>query len=327
MVKPFYVDTTGAWVPGYNQSQGVGSQLQAGARAELISSSVTKALSSFGGRIAAQTMQFMFRGNVQAVLNYVAFRPYAMMDAIRFALGDSKENKIVLNPAGGYSPICYWLAKEFPDTKFIEVDIAKTIDFKRKALEPFGIPENLSLRAIDLSENNLHDVQEEEVDIIFASGAYVSRKDYRDMLGYLKNVVKDDGYVIATFPDKSGIENFVENSTVFTRIAGNPKGAIENASDLQGIFRGTDFGIEKIIKLSELAQKYDKPGPANIEIIAVAKHGLEEATKDEDLEILSEIERSTSGNSGDSVAPFGDFDLESFKSFPRRYRRRPPESK
>lgn len=323
MVKPFYVDTMGAWVPGHNQLKGAGSQLQAGARAELNPSSVTKALSSFGGRIAAQTMQFMFRGNVQAVLNYVAFRPYAMMDAIRFALGDSKENKIVLNPAGGYSPVCYWLAKEFPDTQFIEMDIAKTIDFKKKAFEPFGIPDNLALRAVNLSENNLHDVQEEKVDIILASGAFVSRKDYRDMLGYLKNVVKDDGCVIASFPDKSGIENFVENSTVFSRIVGNPKGAIENASDLQGIFRGTDFGIEKIIKLSELAQKHDKPEPANIEVIAVVRHGLEEAPKDEDLEILSEIERSTSGNSGNSIAPFSDFDLESFKNFPRRYRRRP----
>lgn len=329
MVKPFYVDTTGAWVPGHNQTKSAGSQLQAGARADLIPSPVTKALSSFGGRIAAQTMQFMFRGNVQAVLNYTAFRPYAMMEAVKLALGDSKQGKIVLNPAGGYSPACYWLAQEMPEVQFIEMDVAKTIDFKKNVLEPFSIPDNLELRAVDLTQNNLHDVQQEKVDVIIVSGAYVSHKEYQDMLGYIKNILKKDACVIGSFPDKSGIENFLENSTVFTRIVANPRGAIDNEDGLSAIFKGTDFGVEAVVKLSELAKQQKKPIPADIEVIAIARQGIAEVSEVEtaEFDILSEIDEQRASNSEDSVAPFVDFDLDSFKRFPKRYRRRPPESK
>lgn len=331
MVKPFYVDTTGAWVPGYNQQNGAGSQMQAGARAELIQSPVTKALSTFGGRIAARTMQYMYRGNIRSVLNYVAIRPFAMMDAIKLALGESKGDKVVLNPAGGYSPVFYWLAQEFKDTQFIEMDIEKVIKEKKLALEPSGIPSNLSLKVFDLSEHNLHDVQTEPVDVLVTNGAYVSRSDFRDMLRYILNILKEDGAVVATFPNKSRIENYLENSTVFSRIVTQPKGAIADETELPFVFRDSGLSLRHTIKLSELAKKYAKPEPADIELIAIARPGdiqESDAAKDDELDILLEMSDIPASPSSESnVPPFRDVDASSFRRFPRRQRNRPSKDK
>jgi|GEM_PF-2499308 len=330
MVKPFYVDTTGAWVLGYNQQHSAGSQLQAGARAELIQSPITDALSTFGGRIAARTMQYMYRGNVRSLLNYAAIRPYAIMEAIKVALGDSKRDKVVLNPCGGYSPVFYWLAQEFKNVQFIEMDVEKVIREKKQAFQNFGIPSNLTLQAVDLGEHNLHDIQTERVDVLLTIGAYVTHPDFRDMLRYAMNVLKENGAVVASFPNKSGVENYLENSTVFSRIVTQPKGAVADESELPLVFRDTGLSLRHTIKLSELAKKYDKPEPADIEVVAIARPGEEQVddnSREEELDILVELNNSAATSSENSVPPFVDVDVNTFRPFPRRQRSRPSKDK
>src|SRR5690606_24303028 len=100
----------------FNQEVGIGSHLQAGARAQLIDTPLTKALSSRRGRMLARTMQYLFRGNIDALMNYAIMRPYAVMEAIKIALGKTPEHKIVVDPAAGLSPVLYWMAQRFPET-------------------------------------------------------------------------------------------------------------------------------------------------------------------------------------------------------------------
>lgn len=273
MVQPFYIDTTGAWVLGHNQKYGAGSILQAGARAELIPSPITQALSTFGGRVASQTMQYMFKGNLRAMLNYVALRPYALKFAIEQALGQDADEKIVLDPAGGHSPVFYWLAEENRNTHFIEMDTTKVIDNKKRVLKPLGIPSNLHLQNVDLMEQNLHEVQPVLVDVIVTLGAYVNHSDYRAMLRYLQNTLTPNGNIIVSFPYSRGIENFQENGSVFSRIVTTPKGVIKDEKDIYTIFKDTDFTVTEIIKLSDLAKAQNKPIPADIEIFAIAQLG------------------------------------------------------
>ncbi|MGB7341114.1 MAG: hypothetical protein WBC91_19615 [Phototrophicaceae bacterium] len=320
MVKPFYVDTTGAWVLGHNQTQAASSHLQAGARSELIPSPITKALSTFGGRIAAQTMQYMFKGNVQSLLNYAAFRPYAMMEAIRQALGDNKDGKIVLDPASGFSPIYYWLANEMPETTFIEIDTPKMIADKKSALSKFHRPKNLSLRPANLSDVHLHSLSDNRVDVLVVTGAFVSHVDYRDMLKYVTSIVKDDGYIIAPFPYTVGIENFMENAAVFGRIVTAPIGAISTPDELSLIFNASDFTVTHTLKLSELAERYHKPRPMDVELIAIAQKGIP-APAPIDAELTEIVELNDALHSAkNTVPPFIEFDPESFKRFPRRQR-------
>ncbi|MGJ3239361.1 MAG: hypothetical protein ACFE0Q_11695 [Anaerolineae bacterium] len=316
MVEPFYIDTSGAWVLGHNQQQGAGSHLQAGARAELIPSPITRALSTFGGRIAAQTMQYMFRGSVEPLLNYVAFRPYALMEAIRFALGEHPRDKIVLDPASGYSPVYYWLAQQLPHTQFIEMDQEKMIDGKHKALDPFGIAQNLGFHAVDLSTTPLHTVQSNPVDVMVLLGAYVDHGAYADLLRYVPHLLKQDGYIVSIFPNKEGIENFQENSAIFSRIVSEPRGAVNDLSEIITLFKESEFKLKRVISLSELADKHHKPVPADVELIAIARLGGED-------EVLITRSEAPTATESESVPPFIDFDLASFQRFPRHERQFP----
>lgn len=273
MVEPFYIDTTGAWVLGHNQTYGTGSYLQAGARAEKVDTPFMQALSTFGGRIASRTMQYMFRGDVTKLLNYAAFRPHAIKFAVDDILGDQAKEKIVLDPAGGLSPAFYWLAQAHKETHFIEMDIEKVITHKQRVLKAFNMPANLHLQSVNLKEQHLHEVQSVSVDAIVTLGAYVSRADFREMLRYLQRTLNSDGYVIATFPYRKGIENFQENSAIFSRIVTTPKGVIDDEKDIYAVFKDTDFTVTKIIKLSELAEAQGADIPADIEIVAIAKLG------------------------------------------------------
>ncbi|MEM9955706.1 MAG: hypothetical protein AAF846_29170 [Chloroflexota bacterium] len=324
MVQPFYVDTTGAWVLGHNQQQHAGTHLHAGARADLIPAPITKALSTFGGRIAAQTMQYMFRGDNKLLLNYVALRPYAMMEAIKIALGTEPEGKVVLNPASGFSPIYYWLAREIPQATFIELDTPKMISDKQTALKEFDLPDNLKLIPSDLNEVNLHTAYDKPIDVIVVSGAYVTHKDYRDMLKYITSILADDGYVIATFPFAPGVENFVENSAVFARIVSNPVGVLNSETELKAIFKDTDFTPTRTLILSELANKYNKPKPMDAEVIVIAQKGDKPILDDDDLKTIADL-NDTLHDAVDKVPPFIEFDPETFARFPRRRRLNPPK--
>ncbi|MEL6408626.1 MAG: hypothetical protein AAFR81_29935 [Chloroflexota bacterium] len=273
MVNPFYIDTTGATVLRINQEQGAGSQLQAGARAELIDSPVTKALSTFGGRIAAQTMQYMFKGRMDGLMNYAAFRPRAMQYVLESLLGEPSEatNKRVLDPAGGYSPVFYWLAQKYNNVSFIEVDIPKVIENKRRMLYPLGIPRNLRLRDGDLSNQHLHEIVTRRSDIMLTIGAYVTKAKFRELLDYLPHVMKSGAYLVASFPYLPGIDNFQQNSMIFSKIVTEPRGTIANEKVLHTIFRDTPFDLIESVCLSELAREREMPIPADIEIFAVAK--------------------------------------------------------
>ena len=264
------LDLKGSWVLGHNQAQG-GSELQAGARADLIPSPITKALSSFKGRVAAKTMRFMFSGSLEPLLNYAALRPFAEMEAVRLALGAKPADKLVLDPAAGFAPQFYWLAQEFPQTRFMELDPLRSIEEKRYLLHPFGIPENLRLKAADLSVIPLDEVLSERADVIMALGAYVKHSAYQDLLHYLKDVLKHDGRVIGSFPFAPAVENLSQNSAIFRRVAGDPAGIVHSEAQLRGIFEKAGYEIEAILKFSELAKKWDKPTPADIEIIVVAR--------------------------------------------------------
>ena len=255
----------------FNQKAGLGSHLQAGARAELIASPITKALGTRQGQMLAKTMRFLFRGNIDALLNYATIRPYAIMEAIRLCLGDNADNKVVLDPAAGYSPEFFWLAQEYPQTQFTEVDIHEVIEFKRAAFYPHGIPSNLRLRPVDLTRQGLHRVQKRRVDVMVVLGAYVSHTNFRDALAYLDYFIQGDGFLIVPFPYAPGIDYFTDNSFIFTRLVATPVGALKGESDLNTIFEGTNFMLKQTIKLSDFARKEARAIPADIELIAIAQ--------------------------------------------------------
>jgi hypothetical protein len=263
-------DISQIWMLGQQQR---GSELQAGARAQLIPSPLTHALSSFQGRIAARTLNMLFVGKLVSVLNYAGIRPYAMMEGVRIALSDLHEVRpLVVDPIAGFSPQFIWLAEAMPDVDFLEIDHPAVIQDKCERLKEFILPPNFRMQGADLSKDALHEVLERRAAVILALGTYLSHVDYCRLLNYLKGVLIDGGKVVGAFPYARGIENLQANSPLFARFAGAPAGIVENEQQIVEIFESCGYRINALHHFVEIAKRLRKPQPADIELLAVAQY-------------------------------------------------------
>lgn len=263
------LNTQGAWVLGHTQKQKA-SSLHAGARAILLPSEITRALSTIHGRIAAQTMHNMGIG--PGMVNYAAFRPFGMMEAIRRTMAALPEQAIVVDPAGGYAPQFIWLAEEFPQARFIEMDQPRTAQDKLRRLHALELPRNWEIRSYDLTRTPLHKaLGRTQPNILLAQPAYVRKQDYLQLLHYLRQVLAPTSAVIAAFPYAPGIENMARDSLMFRRLAGNPIGMVRHTDEIQHTFESARYQNVRLFWLSEMAEQQGKPVPADIEVIAVAE--------------------------------------------------------
>ena len=265
-------DLTGAWVLGHNQRASA-SEMFAGARAQLIPSKLTESLSNLNGRIAARTMLLIANSIDNKVANYAAFRSHGLMEAIhRVILRIPTVSPVVVNPQAGYSPASIWLAEELPHAYFIDIDTPETITDKKKRLSWYTLPDNLSMKGVDLLATPLHEaLRGFRPDVLIAFGAFCSPDDFAHLLRYLRQVMVDGGWIIAPFPYAPGIDNLSRNLSLFQRFAGKPLGIVENEDFVYRILDVAGYRNIEIMKLASLARDLKKPIPADIEVIAVAQ--------------------------------------------------------
>lgn len=259
----------GAWVLGHNQQQGV-STLQAGARALLLPSDLTRALSSIKGRVAAQTL--MALGGATGVMNYASFRPYATIEIIRRSLPADLVNPTILDPAGGYSPEFFWYAEQFPQVTCLEFDLPEVIRDKQERLKDLQKPDNFIMQGVDLSVTPLHEaLQGRRIDLIILVAAYVPSEQFVELLKYLRSFLAPGTLVLTWFTYKPGVATMARNSILLRRFAIEPVGAVEKFSRVQEIFEQAEYQEPVLYKLSELAKEMGKPVTPDIEVIGVAR--------------------------------------------------------
>lgn len=265
-------DSTGAWVLGYNQRESA-SEMFAGARAQLLPSRLTEALSPLNGRIAARTMLLIANAIDDKIANYAAFRSFGLMEATRRVLMRVPSlSPVVVNPQAGYSPASIWLAEEMSHVYCIDIDTPETIDDKQQRLSWYNLPENLSMKGVDLLATPLHEaLRGLRPDVVIAFGAFCSPDDFAHLLRYLRQVMVDGGWVIAPFPYAPGIDNLSRNLTLFQRFAGKPRGIVESEAYIHRILDVAGYHNIEIMKMSQLAKDLNKPTPADVEVIAIAQ--------------------------------------------------------
>lgn len=269
MVK---IMSRGAWVLGHTQQQG-GSTLQAGARAEYIPSRVTLALSTLYGRMAARAMGTL--DSSKALIHYATLRPFAINELFKRLLRTFDNPATVVDPAAGYSPLLIWMAQEFPQHNFVELDTETLILDKihRFHHADVTIPQNLSLLAADLSVQRIKDVMyDDPIDIILANGTYVRTDDFRDLLHYLRtDVLSQQGAVVATFPYEPGIRNLLQQHWMFKRFAGVPRGIIPKVDVAVQTMRDAGYYQIQVFRLPQLANDLNRPIPNEVEIILTGR--------------------------------------------------------
>jgi hypothetical protein len=260
---------SGAWVLGFNQKQGA-SVLQAGARALLIHSALIKALSTPQGRIAAQTLQMM--GLSKGIENYAAFRPYAVMEVLRRHMPTDVPNPVVLDPATGYGAEYIWLAAEYPDTTFIEMDRPDVIQDKVQRLKAFKLPSNVIFEGVNLNTLPLHQAMKgRRVDLAVVLATYAKKSDFIELLRYFRTFMRKGAVVVAPFPYQLGIIELSRANILFRRFATAPVGTVQSIDEVYEIFRAADYRETSVYRFSELAEAVGKPIPIDVEVIAAAR--------------------------------------------------------
>ena len=121
---------SGAMVLGYAQEQR-GSELQAGARAELMKTPLTKALVSLRGRMIARILFSLHPP--EPFLNYVKMRSLALTHVMKSSLIPQTAGLLV-DLHAGYSPMGVMLADELPRHRILEIDMPEVIHDKQQRL-------------------------------------------------------------------------------------------------------------------------------------------------------------------------------------------------
>ncbi len=147
------------------------AELVAGARATLLKTAETLALSKMAGRLVSRVVSDLDRKN-----NIMWFFPARMMAIEALTERQFPEDKpglLMLDIAAGFSPRGLHMAKAYPQAQVIEVDLPAVVAEKRKRLEKgrIYVPANLSWIEADLGKTDLADVLDgRKADLITSEG-------------------------------------------------------------------------------------------------------------------------------------------------------------
>ncbi len=260
------------WIVSQSQSVHV-AEFYAGAYAEVIPSPLTRALSSFQGRLISRTVNMLFLGHLEPILYYYAIRPYSLMAAIRYALSARTDVRpLVVDPLAGFNTHLYWLAQEMPHVDFLELDFPELIQTKRDRLRGFQIPPNLQMEAVDYTSVSLGEaLGERRATVMIASAMQIQPAAFVNVLEYLRDVLTPNGSVIGCFPLSRGVEHLQRNLKMVSRFIGEIPGMIDDEQQIIDLFANSSYDLQKICTLAETALRMGKATPAEVEVFAIGK--------------------------------------------------------
>lgn len=251
-----------------------GSELQAGARAELIPSALTWALSSVSGRAFAKMIIRV--GAIKPLMNYGMFRPRGLMALIERGLPPEQPEPLIVDPAGGFSPMGFWLAERYPQAKLIEFDLPDIVTEKHRRLQrapEVVIPSNLHFVPLDLGQITLSDaVESRPIDVLLLNATYTPHEATMQALRDLRATLSPNGAVVVTFPWMPGARQLPAFSKrLFTLQVGEIAGRVDDESTLIKLFTEAGYSRFELHFFSHLAAEMGHPIPVDIEVIVLAR--------------------------------------------------------
>jgi hypothetical protein len=250
-----------------------GSEIQAAARAELIPTAETRALSSPAGRVFARLARSI--GINQSLQNYLAFRPFGMIEMLKRAIPPGITHPHILDPVAGYTPQMIWLAQQMPNAHVYEVDMPEVISDKAQRLrngKGVVIPQNLTWYGENLRETPLSKVlDEKKMHVIIAMSAFLRPAEYVRLLRYLGENLTADGTIVGTIPWQAGMDALARVSLLYRVQVGPLPGVVDNVDVIYERYRDAGFSDITITSFPELARELGYPEPADIERLVLAK--------------------------------------------------------
>lgn len=257
----------GSALLGRNQQQGA-SELQAGARAELMPSPLTQALSSSRGRLIYQTTKFMIKHD--GFRNYVAIRIPLAKQVIQGAIPFQNTRPLIVELDVGFSPLSILLAQELPNATVIELDTEDVIQKRRERLKGAILPSNLESVVADLTAISLLDaLGGRKPDIIEFTGAYHTYDELVEILNYFQSILNDGGSLAMYLPWQPAQEEIRAAVRFFKRQVGGYPGMVKNEDEIKAIFSRSNFKSHTVVFPSKYAHRQK---PLDVEVMVLAKN-------------------------------------------------------
>jgi hypothetical protein len=277
-MPPEAISVSTASVPTLSELFGLiqesrGSDLQAGARAELCPSPLTLALGSMMGRIAAQTMIYLV--NSQAAVNFTAARIPLSQAAMIRAIPAGREQPILADIATAYSPLSVQLAHALPHATIVEMDRPDVIRKRMQRLQRGNIdmPANLRTFSADLRHVPLEQAFEGlRPDVIEITGAYLNPAQLTRISEHVCDVLTPGGALICYLPWRAGLAEVQTAMRFFKRQVSDMPGAMSSERAIIDTFTEAGFVAVRIDYPSQLAETLGVKTPVlDVEVLVTCR--------------------------------------------------------
>lgn len=250
------------------------SELQAGARAELIDSPVTKALAGVRGRLLA--LMLFGRRPPEELKNYITLRIPAISYVLKQALPSGVKHPLVVEFHAAFSPLGIFLTKEIPHIDYWEIDIPEVIKEKKQRLKNAGelvsVPPNLVFKPVDLGDTRLSYVfGSRKADIITVSGAYTPPDQFAKFLVFARQHLSNQGAVVVTLPWEAGINAVASLKRFYLSQIGNSYNNMKSDEAIKTLFIEAGYSDIQISHLSTIAKTLGQAEPIELEVIITAR--------------------------------------------------------
>ena len=255
------------------------AELVAGARAVLLNTDETNALSKMSGRIVSR-----FLSDIDRKLNIMWFFPARMMaieSLTKQHFPDDKAELTLVDVAAGFSPRGLHMAQRYPAAKVIEVDLPEVVVEKQRRLEKgkIAIPPNLTWIGTDLGKTNLSEVLEgRKADLITSEGLtlYLTPIENARLFKQISSSLKPEGVMMVEIYFKDKLQHLRQNPNVNSvasfifRMVGSVPGLMANMDAATNLM--TEAGLAEVVEhpVTAMMEAMGQPKPLDVISIVVA---------------------------------------------------------
>jgi O-methyltransferase involved in polyketide biosynthesis len=255
------------------------AELVAGARAALMNTEETLALSKMSGRIVSR-----FLSDIDGKLNILWFFPARMMaieSLTKKHFAEDKPGRLLVDVAAGFSPRGLHMAKQYPQAEVIEIDLPEMVAEKQKRLQKgkIEIPPNLKWIGTDLGKSNLSDVLEgRKADLITAEGLtlYLTRTENSRLFKQISSSLKPGGIMMVEIYFRDKLQHLRQNAHInsvasfILRMVGSVPGLMPDLETVKQLMSEAGLGEIAEHPVSTMMEELGQPKPVDVISIILA---------------------------------------------------------
>ncbi len=273
------------------------AELVAGARAYLLSTHETLALSKMAGRMVCRILTDMDRGT-----NIMWFFPARMMaieTLTKRHFAEDKPGLLLVDVAAGFSPRGLHLAQQYPQAQVVEIDLPEVVAEKKKRFEKgeIELPPNLSWIEADLGKANLSDLLEgRQANLITSEGLtlYLTPDENTRLFQQVSACLAPGGIFMCEIYFKNKLQKLQQNPNVNTiasfvfRIVGSVPGLMADAETAIELM--SQAGLDQVTEylVTDMMDEMGKPKPLDVISIMVAHKPVPAASDEVTSEAATE---------------------------------------